>query len=140
MTRALAVTLVASSVALTAVTIGSNLIVRTTSGPAVFWAEFSRLIACASWLILAMLWCTCRVVESNRVGYKEVGKKVNAKVDKLETHLDESIAGVRAEVAEVRTEVGERLDAVEGVIGEIDRDRIEANAVVLQLFREKRAR
>lgn len=125
MTRALAVTLVALSVVLTAVTIWSNLTVRTIVGPAHFWAEFSRLFACTSWLILAMLWCTHRVVESNRGGWKKVG----AKVDKLETHLDESLA-----------EVGERLDGVEGVIAEIDKDRVQANAVVLQLFREKRAR
>jgi hypothetical protein len=133
LTRALAVTLIALSVVLTAVTIWSNLTVRTTVGPAHFWAEFSRLIAFSSWLVLAMLWCTHRVVESNKGGWKEVGRKVVAKVDKLETHLDESIA-------EVRDEVGDRLDGVEGVIGEIDKDRVQANAVVLQLFREKRAR
>lgn len=129
MTRALTVTLITLSVVLTALTIWSNLTVRTTTGPAHFWAEFSRFGAFGSWLFLAMLWCTNRVVEAIRSGSKEVGKKVA----KLENHLDEIIA-------EVRAEVGEHLGAVEEVIGEIDRDRVQANAVVLQLFREKRAR
>lgn len=133
MTRALAVTLIALSVALTALTIWSNLTVRTTVGPAHFWAEFSRFGAFGSWLFLAMLWCTNRVVEAIRCVSKEVGKKVGTKVDKLENHLDESIA-------EVRAEVGKHLGAVEEVVGEINRDRVEANAVVLNLFRDKRAR
>lgn len=128
MTRALAVTLIALSVLLTVFTIWSNLIVRTTIGPAHFAAEFSRLITCSSWLLLAMLWCTRRVVESNQVGYKEVGQRVDAKVDKLETHLDESIA-----------EVGERLDGVEDVIEDLDNERIQANAIVISIFRNRKS-
>lgn len=126
MTRALAVTLIALSVALTALTIWSNLTVRTTTGPAHFWAEFSRFGAFGSWLFLAMMWCTHRVVEAIRSLPKEVGKKVGTKVDKLESHLDESIA-----------EVGENLGVVKRVVGEINKDRLEANAVVLNLFRDK---
>ncbi|MDF2969253.1 MAG: hypothetical protein K0Q93_3031 [Nocardioidaceae bacterium] len=103
MTRALAVTLIVTSVALTALCIWSNLTVRTTVGPAHFWAEFSRLATFASWLVLAMLWCTNRVVKS---------------VDKLETHLGE----------------------VEDVVTDIDKERVQANAVVLQLFRDRKAR
>lgn len=128
MTRALAVTLIALSVVVTALTIWSNLTVRTTIGPAHFAAEFSRFIACSSWLILAMLWCTHRVVESNRVGYKEVGRRVDAKVDKLETHLDESLA-----------EVGERLDGVEDVMEDLDNERIQANAIVISIFKYRKS-
>lgn len=129
MTRALAVTLITLSVALTALTIWANLTVRTTTGPAHFWAEFSRFGTVGSWLFLAMLWCTHRVVQGLHGVSKEVGKKVGTKVDKLENHLDETIA-----------EVGEHLGVVEEAVGEINRDRVEANAVVVNLFRDKRAR
>jgi hypothetical protein len=102
------------SVALTAVTIWANLTVRTTVGPAHFWADLSWSAAIASWLIVAMLWCTNRVVESSRYGWKKVG----AKVDKLETHLGE----------------------VEEVVTDIDKERVTANAVVVQLFRNRQSR
>lgn len=132
MTRALVTTL-ALSTTLTALSVWANLIVHTTAGPTRVLADFSRLAAFGSWLIVAMMWCTQIALSSYRCGWEKVGRKVSTKVDKLETHLDESIA-------EVRSEVGERLDAVEGVIGEIDKERVQANAVVLELFRNKRVR
>lgn len=128
MTRGLVITLVLSAV-LTAVAIRFNLTVRTSVGPAHFWAGFSSLAAFASWLILAMLWCTHRVVESNRSGWKKVGTKVIDKVNAMETHIEENL-----------DEVHRRLGSVEDTVGGIDKERVQANAVVLQLFKDRQVR
>lgn len=113
MTRALAITL-ALSIAVTAVAIWFNLTVQPTEGPDHFWGHLFSQAAFASWLIAAMLWCTNRVVESSRGGLR----KVSGKVDKLEEHLGK----------------------VEEVVGEIDKERTAANAVVVQLFKDRRVR
>lgn len=117
MTRALLTTL-ALSATLTTLSFWANLTVHTTTGVAHVLTDFSRLAAVAAWLILAMLWCTKLAVEENRC---------------VETHLDDAIE-------DVRIEVRERLDAVEDVIGDIDKERVRANAAVVQLFRNKSAR
>lgn len=112
MYRVVLVTLTVS-VVITATATVTNLAVKTTSGPAHFGADLSWSAAIASWLVVAMMWCTERVVASNRSGWKKVG----AKVDRVETRLGE----------------------VEDAMSEIDKERVQANAVVVQLFRNRQA-
>jgi hypothetical protein len=104
----------AVSVVATAATTAINLLVDTNVGPARFGADLIWSATIASWLVVAMTWCTERVVTSNRNGWK----KVSAKVDKVETRLGE----------------------VEDAMSDIDKERVQANAVVVQLFRNRQAK
>jgi hypothetical protein len=123
LSRALFVAIAVSMLA-TLVTIVVNHLVRTTVGPAHFWADLSRGAMFTSWLVVFMVWCTDRVLTNASGGWKTVGRKV----DLMESHIDERFGVVE-----------ERLQAVEDVVEDLDHEHIQANAIVISIFKNRKS-
>jgi hypothetical protein len=115
---------VAVSVVVTLTTIAINHLVRTTHGPAHFWAETAGDAMFTMWLVVFMVWCTDRVLTNTRGGWKTVGKKV----DRMESHIDDRFGVVE-----------DRLQAVEDVVEDLDHERIQASAVVISIFKNRKS-
>lgn len=102
------------SLALTATSAWATIVYRHDPGPAHVLADWGWSMSIASWLIVAMFFCTRHVADTTRTGFK----KVSTKVDRVDSHVVEVV----------------------DVVGDIDKDRVQANAVVVQMFRDRAAR
>lgn len=104
----------AASLVLTATSIWASIVFRNDTGPAHVLSDWGWSMSIASWLIVAMFFCTRHLGDVTRTGFKKVGHKV----DRVDSHV---------------VEVG-------GVVGDIDKERVQANSVVVQMFRDRPAK